>query len=137
MLNNFVERNKDIIILVARLLMMTLFLISGWGKLTNYSGTVGYMTSIGVPFPILATLIAIVMEVFVAIALVIGVFTRPLALLMAAFTLGTALLGHHFWTLEGAERAANLINFYKNFSIMGGLMLLAITGPGRYAISHK
>lgn len=135
--SNWTERNRDILILLARVLMMVLFLISGWGKLTGFSGTVGYMASIGAPFPMLATLIAILMEFFVAIALVLGICTRPLALLMVVFTLGTALLGHHFWTLEGAERAANLINFYKNLSIMGGLLLLAVTGPGKYAVTQK
>jgi putative oxidoreductase len=39
--------------------------------------------------------------------------------------------------LEGAERAANLVQFYKNLSIIGGLLLLAVTGPGRYAIGGR
>jgi putative oxidoreductase len=51
-----------------------------------------------------------------------------------AFTLGTALLGHRYWRLQGAARHENLLNFYKNVSIAGGLLLLAITGPGRYAL---
>src|SRR5207245_8848951 len=51
------------------------------------------------------------------------------------FTLGTALLGHRYWKLEGAERHANMLNFYKNLSITGGLLLLAVTGPGKYALT--
>ena len=50
------------------------------------------------------------------------------------FTLGTALLGHRYWSLEGTARHQNELNFYKNLSIMGGLLLLAITGPGRFAL---
>ena len=45
-------------ILLARLLLMWLFLISGWGKLTDFSGTVAYMASQGAPLPVLATVIA-------------------------------------------------------------------------------
>jgi hypothetical protein len=47
---------------------------------------------------------------------------------------GTALIGHHFWTMEGAARYANVINFYKNLGIIGGCLLLYVTGPGRYSV---
>ncbi|NMM81431.1 hypothetical protein B2J86_10950 [Acidovorax sp. SRB_14] len=128
--------NADLVILLARILLMALFLITGWEKLTDFAGTTEYMASTGAPAPALSTAVAIVMEFGVGIALVLGVFTRPLALLMALFTLGTALIGHRYWRLQGPERHANLLNFYKNASITGGLLLLAITGPGRYALWH-
>lgn len=134
MLNNLMLQYQDALILLARVLLMALFLVSGWKKLTNFSGTVGYMVSTGAPVPKLSTVVSIVMEFFVGIALVLGVWTRPLALLYAAFTLGTALVGHHFWTMSGADREANKINFFKNLSIMGGLLLLAVTGPGKYTL---
>ncbi|MBA3998630.1 MAG: hypothetical protein C0466_15900 [Candidatus Accumulibacter sp.] len=137
MLSEWTERNRDVLVLVARVLLMALFVTSGWSKLMSFSGTAGYMASLGVPLPEVATAIAIVMEFFVAIALILGIYTRPLALLMVLFTLGTALLGHHFWTMEGAARAMNQINFYKNLSIMGGLLLLAVTGAGKIAITRK
>lgn len=128
---------QDVLILLARLLLMGVFLIAGWGKLSDFSGTVAYMTALGAPLPGLAALIAVVMEVLVALVLVAGLLTRPLALLFALFVLGTALIGHRYWTLEGAQRAANLIQFYKNLSILGGLLLLAVTGPGRYTLGGR
>jgi putative oxidoreductase len=131
------EQRKDELILVARVLLMILFVIFGWGKLTGFSGTVAYMATEGAPVPTLSAIIAIVMEFFVGIAIVIGFYTRPLALLFALYTLGTALIGHHFWTMTGAEQMANMINFYKNISIMGGLLLLCVTGAGRYSIDRK
>lgn len=134
MSSNLLVANSDVLILLARLLLMSLFLVTGWQKLTNFSGTVTYMSSIGAPAPTLSTIISIIMEFFVGIALIIGVFTRQLALLYVVFVLATALVGHHYWTLEGAARHENQINFFKNMSIMGGLLLLAITGPGRFAI---
>ncbi|MGF6757642.1 DoxX family protein [Paraburkholderia sp. GAS42] len=137
MLNDVIERNRDGLILVARVLLMVLFLAFGWSKLTNFGGTVGYMGSLGAPAPMLSAIIAVVMEVFVAIALILGIFTRPLALLFVLYTFGAALIGHHYWTMEGAEHMGNMINFYKNVSIMGGLLLLAVTGPGKYAIMKK
>jgi putative oxidoreductase len=131
------ERIRDEVILIARILLALLFLIFGWGKLTDYSGTVAYMTQSGVPLPTIATLVAIVVEFFVAIAVILGVWTRPLAVVLALYTLASAFIGHPFWTMEGADRYANTINFYKNVSIMGGFFLLYLTGAGKYSIDAR
>ncbi|WP_321799585.1 DoxX family protein [Caballeronia sp. J97] len=131
------EQRKDALFLLARLLMMVLFVLFGWQKLVGFSGTVAYMGSVGAPAPTLSAIIAVVMELVVGIAIVIGFYTRPLALLLALYTLGTALIGHHYWTMTGMEQYANMINFYKNLSIMGGLLLLAATGPGRYSLDRR
>ena len=95
------------------------------------------MTQTGVPVPSIATPVAIVVEFFVALAVAIGVWTRPLALLLALYTLVTALIAHHFWTMEGAERYENAINFYKNISIIGGFLLLYVSGAGRYSVDAR
>lgn len=134
---NLFARQSNEIILIARILLMVLFLITGWAKLTGFSGTVGYMASLGAPLPAVAAAIAVVMEFFVGIALVIGFYTRPLAALMALFVLGTALIGHPFWRMEGAEYMANQLNFFKNIAIIGGLLLLAVSGPGRYSVDGR
>ena len=131
------ERTRDEALLVARILLIVLFVVFGWSKFTDYAGTVGYMTQAGAPMPSVAALVAIVVEVFVALAVALGVWTRPLALLLALYTLGTALIAHHFWTMEGAARSANAINFYKNVSIIGGFLLLYVTGPGRYSVDAR
>jgi putative oxidoreductase len=131
------ERWKHELLLLARILLMILFVLYGWGKLTGFSGTVGYMVAQGAPLPTLSAIIAVLMELLVGLALVVGFYTRPLALLLALYTLATALIGHHFWTMDDGARAANAINFYKNISIIGGLLLLCATGPGRYSIDRK
>ena len=51
--------------------------------------------------------------------------------------LGTALIAHTFWNVEGAMQTANMVQFYKNLSIMGGLFLLAVTGAGKYAVQKS
>jgi putative oxidoreductase len=81
--------------------------------------------------------VAIAVEFFVSIAVVLGVRTRELALVLAIYTLATAFIGHHFWTMTGAERDANEINFYKNISIVGGFLLLCVTGAGKYSIDAR
>jgi putative oxidoreductase len=132
-----IDQRKDGLLLFARVLLVVLFLIFGWQKLTGFSGTVTYMASTGAPAPTLSAIIAIVMEFFVGIAIALGFFTRPLALLLALYTLGTAIIGHHYWTMTGAEQYEAMINFYKNISILGGLLLLCVAGPGKYSLDKK
>ncbi|AXL49454.1 membrane protein [Paraburkholderia caffeinilytica] len=131
------ENQKDTVILVARVLLMVLFVMFGWLKLTGFSGTVAYMTSTGAPAPELSAIIAVVMELVVGIALLVGFYTRPLALLLAIYTLGTAFIGHHYWNMTGAMQYDNMIHFYKNISIMGALLLLCVTGAGKYSIDRR
>ena len=121
-------------ILAARLLLATLFLIFGWRKLRDYSGTVSQMVRLGVPMPALAAAVATFMELPVTFAIAVGAFTRPSALLMALYTLGTALIGHRYWTMTGTDQVDSMDGFYKNLSIMGGFLLLCITGAGKYSI---
>ncbi|UVF22750.1 DoxX family protein (plasmid) [Microvirga terrae] len=130
-------RPNDGIILVARILLVALFLVFGWDKLTNYSGALAYMAQVGAPVPALAALVAIVMEVVVAFGLAVGLWTGPLALLLAVYTLGTGIIGHPFWAGEGAARYMDAINFYKNISIIGGCLLLYVTGPGRHSVDAR
>ncbi|HUB45433.1 MAG TPA: DoxX family protein [Acetobacteraceae bacterium] len=128
------ERFTDEVVLAARILLVVLFLIFGWAKLTGYAGTVSYMAQTGAPMPPVAALVAIAVEFFVSIAIVLGVWTRPLAVLLAVYTLATGLIGHRYWTMTGMAQYAAEINFFKNISIMGGFLLLFVTGAGKYSI---
>ena len=73
---------NDELILAARLLLATLFLIFGWRKLRDYSGTVSQMVQLGAPMPVLAAAVATFMELPVAFAVAVGAFARPSAILM-------------------------------------------------------
>jgi putative oxidoreductase len=130
----FINGVNDGVILAARLFLATLFLIFGWRKLRDYSGTVSQLVQLGVPMPVLAAAVAIFMELPVAFAVAVGAFTRPSALLLVLYTLGTALIGHRYWTVKGADYVDSMDSFYKNLSIMGGFLLLYITGAGKYSI---
>jgi putative oxidoreductase len=127
-------RGKDGIILAARILLVILFLIFGWQKLTGYSGTVAYMQMTGAPLPHLSALVAIVVELFVGLAVLLGILTRPFTLLLAAYSVLTAYIGHRYWTMTGVAHFEAEINFYKNISIAGGFLLLYVTGPGIFSI---
>ena len=131
------DNYRDEGLLFARVLMVVLFVVFGWMKLTGFSATVAEMTAVGLPVPMVAAVVSIIMEFFVGMAIVVGFFTRPLALLLAVYTVATALIAHRYWQMTGPAQLANMINFYKNFSITAGLLLLAVTGPGKYSVDRK
>ncbi|MBV8041741.1 MAG: DoxX family protein [Pluralibacter sp.] len=130
-------QSRHLMLLIARIAIVVLFIIFGIPKITGFSGTVQYMTSLGAPAPMLAAIIAVIMEVPVAILIVLGFFTRPLAVIFVFYTLGTAFIGHAFWHLSGNDVIPNMINFYKNISIAGGFILLAVTGPGAISLDRR
>ncbi|KVC21461.1 hypothetical protein WI69_06725 [Burkholderia diffusa] len=131
------ESKKDELLLAARVLMMILFVLFGWQKLSGFSGTVAYMVSTGAPSPELSAVIAVAVELVGGALIAVGFYTRPLALVFAVYTLATALIGHRYWALQGMDQYLAMINFYKNISIIGGLLLLAVSGPGRYSFDRK
>lgn len=129
--------SRDLLLLIARIAIVLLFILSGYPKMLHYDGTVQYMASIGTPMPALAAIIAIVMEVPAVILVILGFFTRPLAVLFLFYTLGTAVIGHHYWNMTGDAVMPNMINFYKNISISGAFLLLAIVGPGKISLDKR
>lgn len=129
--------SRDLLLLIARIAIVLLFILSGYPKMLHYDGTVQYMASIGTPMPALAAIIAIVMEVPAVILVIVGFFTRPLAVIFLFYTLGTAVIGHHYWNMSGDAVMPNMINFYKNISISGAFLLLAIVGPGKISLDRR
>ena len=130
-------RVRDGVILIARILLVVLFVMFGWKKLTGFGGTVGYFTHLDLPMPMVAAIIAVVMEFFAGIAIVLGVFTRPVAVLLAVYTIATGFIGHPYWTMSGAEQAGAMINFYKNVGITGAFLLLYVVGAGKYSVDRR
>jgi putative oxidoreductase len=125
---------NDELILVARLLLATLFLIFGWRKLRDFSGTVSQIEQLGGPMPVVAAAVSIFMELPVAFAVAVGAFARLAALLLVLYALGTAFIGHRYWTVKDADKVDSMDGFYKDLSIMGGFLLLYVAGPGKYSI---
>ena len=129
--------SRDLLLLIARFALVLLFILSGYPKMLHFDGTVQYMAATGAPMPALAAVIAIIMEVPAVILVILGFFTRPLAVIFVFYTLGTAVIGHHYWDMTGDAVMANMINFYKNISIAGGFLLLTIAGPGRISLDRR
>ncbi|HET8745758.1 MAG TPA: DoxX family protein [Ramlibacter sp.] len=123
--------------LVGRILIALLFLPSGWGKLTGFSGTVQYIASKGVPFPEVCAAIAVAVELLLALALLVGFKTRWVALLMAVFVLVITPIFHNYWAVPEAQMYMQKLNFWKNLAIAGGLLGFFAFGPGTYSVDGR
>ena len=124
----------DGVALIARIVMSIMFITSGFGKLVGFAGTVGHIAEKGVPLPEIAAVIAILIELGGGIAVLFGWKTRWVALAYVVFLIVITPIFHDFWTMQGAERMANNINFMKNLTILGGFLLLYAFGPGKYSL---
>ncbi len=122
--------SKNAAELSGRVFLSVMFLVSGLGKIGAYSGTAAYMASQGVPGALLPVVIAT--EVAGAAAIIVGWKTRIAALLLAGFTLLTALVFHNNFANQ-----VEAIMFMKNFAIAGGFMLLVANGAGAWSLDRK
>lgn len=127
-MNTLIDNNRDVLLLLARLLLAVLFLMAGYAKAVGYEGAAGYMSSVGVPAALLP--LVIILEIGGAIALIVGVQARTAAILLAGFCVVSALIFHSDFSVQGEQTA-----FLKNLSLAGGLLALAVAGVGRFAIA--
>jgi putative oxidoreductase len=127
-MNKLFDSTKPYTDVLGRILIAALFLIAGTTKLTAYAGTEAYMQSAGVPGGLLP--LVILVELGGGLAIVLGLFTRPVAVVMAGFSVITALLFHH-----GADQVSQIM-FLKNLGLAGGFLFLVGNGPGRISLDH-
>ena len=123
--------------LAGRWLLAALFLPAGIAKISGFAGTVSYINSVGLPFPTLGALIALVVEVLCGLALVVGFGTRIAALILAIFTLVATFFFHPYWNVSPDQQLIPFLLFYKNIAVVGGLLILAAFGPGGWSIDAK
>lgn len=120
-----------------RLLLAVLFLPAGIGKITGFTGTVGYIASAGLPLPQLAALFALTVEVAGGMALLLGFGTRVAALALALFTLVAAFIFHGYWAVAANQQFMQSLLFFKNLALAGGLLTLAAWGPGAWSVDFR
>lgn len=123
--------------LLGRILIALLFIPAGINKITGFGGTVGYITSKGLPMPEVGAVIAILVEVVVAAALLVGFKARYAALILALFTAAASVFFHNFWAVPEAQKMMQQLMFTKNFAIVGGLLFIAAFGAGPLSVDNR
>jgi putative oxidoreductase len=119
-----------------RVLLALIFVISGYGKLVGFDGTVGYIASKGLPLPQLAAAAAIAIELVGGVLLVIGWQTRWAATAIFLFLIPTTLIFHPFWAVA-AGKQIEMIQFMKNLCIMGGMLYVMAFGAGPLSVDNR
>jgi len=126
LINNLINKYTS---LLARVLISAIFLMAGASKITAYEGTQGYMDMMGVPSFLLP--LVIITELLGGVAILIGYKTRIVALLLAGFSLLSALLFH----FDFADQMQSIM-FMKNLAIAGGFLLLVNYGAGYFSVDN-
>ncbi len=127
--------NKSTLI-IGRILLGLIFVVSGYGKIMNFEGTLGYMSAKGMPMVSLLLVGAIAVELSGGLSLILGLSPKWWALALFLFMIPTTLIFHQFWGLEAAESAMQQIHFLKNLAIMGGLLAVFSSGSSQPGLDH-
>ena len=118
-------------ILAGRILLAVIFLWSGTGKIGNFAGTAQNMAGHGMPFASFFLVGAIFFEVAGSLAIILGYYLRFGAVLILIFLIPTTLIFHNIFA-----DPKMMIQFMKNVSIFGGVLVLLAAGPGRYSLDY-
>ncbi len=122
---------------IGRVLFVLLFLPAGIGKITGFAGTVGYINSVGLPAPELATVVALLVEILGSLCLLAGYQTRIASIVLAVFTLVATFFFHNYWAAPADQAFVAQLLFFKNIAVVGGLLILAAQGAGDWSLDSK
>ena len=128
------ESRRDVILLLGRIALGAIFVKSGLQKLMALSAFAASLASRGVPQSSVWAVISATVEFVGGILIVTGLRTREASLLMVLFVIVATGISHRYWEFADAARRLQESQFFKNLSIIGGVVLLFATGSGRFGL---
>ena len=120
----------NILDLIGRIFISLVFLLSGFNKIGNYEGTVGWMESLGMPGIFLIP--AIILEVGAPILIIIGYKVKISAALLSLFCIATAVIFHNDFSNQ-----MQFVSFMKNIALTGGFLFLVVNGAKDFSLDKK
>ena len=126
--------SQDVILLLGRLALGAIFVKSGLQKLTALGAFAASLAGRGVPQSSTWAVIGATVELVGGLLIVTGFRTRDASLLMILFVIVATGISHRYWEYAEAARRLQESQFFKNLSIIGGFLLLAVTGAGRFSV---
>ena len=121
----------SVTILVARVLLSVVYLVSSIEKGRNFSAALEEFAKANVPALRLTVIGTIALHFVASLCLIAGWLVTEMATALALFTLAATIKVHDFWNMAGMERLERSRIALANFGLVGGLLLLAATGPGQ------
>ena len=120
----------NVLDLVGRIFISSIFLLSGINKIQNYEGSHEWMESLGVPGILLIP--AIVLEILAPILIIVGYQVKISAALLSLFCIATAIIFHTDFSNQ-----MQLVSFFKNIGLAGGFLFLVIYGVKDFSLDKK
>ncbi len=126
---------QNFLLLAGRVLMGWIFVEAGWRKLFAMDAFIANLTNRRVPYASVLGWIGGVVEFLGGLALLLGFWTRCSALLLIVFVIVATLISHRYWEFtDAAARRMQQSHFWKNLTIIGGFVLMLVTGAGRFSV---
>jgi len=129
---------QGLITVVGRIFIVAIFFLSAIGKkIPGFQAIADYMTSEGVPASRLMLAGAIVFLILGSLSVVLGFRARLGATLLLIFLILASYFFHDFWTMTGEAQEAQLIQFMKNLSMTGTMLLIMANGSGKWSLDDR
>ena len=125
------------LVVVARILMASIFISAGFSKILGFDGVTAYIASKGLPFPMVVAGLTVALEILGGLAVIIGYQASIAGLLLGLFSIVAAFIFHNFWAFPPEQVYLQNIMFMKNLSMAGGLFLLTVFGAGAYSVDAR
>ena len=126
---------KDLSLLLGRIFLVAVFPISAYYKIIGWPEIARRVASAGLPYPEYLAMVGTGVEMLFPILIILGLFTRWAALGLIIYVLAATYIGHPvLWRMAPDGFVRELFSQMKNLAMIGGLLMLMGTGPGRIAI---
>jgi putative oxidoreductase len=127
---------SDFAYALGRAMLAIIFIVAGVGKFINVAGVASVLAAHDFPLPVVFGYATAALELIGGVGILLGYQARWAALVLLVFTAGATVISHHFWDMDGLERVRNQTQALKNLAIMGGFLLIAAGGPGRFSLDR-
>lgn len=124
-------------LLLGRLMLAYIFVMSGYGKIGGFAGNLKYMASKSVPMAEPLLVGAIIIELVGGLMLAVGWKARWAAWAIFLFIIPATLIFHAYWAVPPEQAFGQMLHFQKNLAIMGGMLYVALMGPGRLSLDKS
>ncbi|MCD1263981.1 DoxX family membrane protein [Shinella sp. AETb1-6] len=111
--------------LLARLVLTSMFWLSGIAKLADFSGGVAEMAHFGLEPPALFNIATALVQLVGSALIIANRWTWLGAGMLAVFTALTIPIAHNFWTMEEPMRTVEFYVVMEHITVIGALMVVA------------
>jgi putative oxidoreductase len=125
---------KDLTLLVYRILLVAVFPVSAYYKITQWPAIAVKVARAGIPYAYQLSMVGTFAELVLPFLVMLGIWTRQAGLLLLVYLVAVTYVDHPIWRVAPDAFVDQLLAFMKNIGLLGGLLMLVVFGPGRFAL---